>query len=67
MHVKDLEKYAIHLGLVHKRADIYVSDDTLTPHKEQKMRNRRILDDLLAVNELGECYNPGRIRRTQSC
>ncbi|MCO6433720.1 replication endonuclease [Nitrosomonas nitrosa] len=75
VHAKDLEKHAIRLGLVHKRAGIYVSDETLTRRKEQKTRNRRILDGLLAVNELGECYtlselaerslaNP-RIRRSE--
>lgn len=55
-HAKHTEKHAIRLGHVHKRAGKYVSDETLKRRKEQKARNRRTLEDLLAVNELGECF-----------
>ena len=47
---------AIRIGLVHQRASRYVSDETLSRRREQKKRIRRILDGLLATNELGQCY-----------
>ena len=60
---------------MHQRACRYVSDETLSRRKEQKKRIRRVLDGLLATNELGQCYtlsglselgmaNP-RIRRSE--
>ncbi len=55
-HAKNLEKQAIRLGLVHKRAGKYVSNETLTRRKEQKTRNHRTLESLFAVNELGEHF-----------
>ena len=75
IHSKKFEKDAIRLGFVHQRAGLYVSDETFTRRKEQKKRNRRILDGLLATNELGQCFtlselaelgmaNP-RIRRSE--
>ncbi|MCW5608914.1 MAG: replication endonuclease [Nitrosomonas sp.] len=53
-HAKKLEKAAIRSGLVHQRKGKYVSDETLQRRREQKKRNRRILDGLLAINELSE-------------
>ncbi len=75
IHAQKLEQDAIRLGLVHQRASCYVSDETLTRRREQKKRIRRILDGLLATNELGQCFtlnelaelglaNP-RIRRSE--
>jgi len=75
IHAQKLEQDAIRIGLVHQRASRYVSDETLTRRKEQKKRIRRILDGLLATNELGQCFtlselaelglaNP-RIRRSE--
>ncbi|MCE7914888.1 MAG: replication endonuclease [Nitrosomonas sp. PRO4] len=75
IHAQKLEQDAIRLGLVHKRASAYVSDETLARRREQKKRIRRILDGLLATNELGQCFtlselaelglaNP-RIRRSE--
>jgi hypothetical protein len=74
-HAKNLEREAITIGLVHRHAGIYVSDETLKRRREQKARNRRVLDGLLACNEIGQCYtvrelaelgisNP-RIRRSE--
>ena len=57
IHAKNLEQHAIRLGLVHRYAGIYVSDETHTRRKEQKARNYHILDSLFATNELGECYS----------
>lgn len=55
-HAKKLETVAIRTGLVHQRKGKYVSDETLKRRKEQKKRNRRILDGLLAINEMGEGF-----------
>jgi len=75
IHAQKLEQDAIRLGLVHQRASRYVSDETLTRRREQKKRIRRVLDGLLATNDLGQCFtlselaelglaNP-RIRRSE--
>ncbi len=75
IHAQKLEQEAIRLGLVHQRASRYVSDETLTRRRDQKKRIRRILDGLLATNELGQRFtlselaelgmaNP-RIRRSE--
>ncbi|PTN11559.1 replication endonuclease [Nitrosomonas aestuarii] len=75
IHARMLEQQAIDLGFVHKHANAYVSDETLARRREQKKRHRRILDGLLATNELGQNFtlselaekgmaNP-RIRRSE--
>ena len=46
-HARMLERHAIRLAFVHKHAGVYVSDETLTRRKEQKKRNRRILDGFI--------------------
>ncbi|PXW85015.1 bacteriophage replication gene A protein [Nitrosomonas sp. Nm84] len=56
IHAQKLEQDAIRIGLVHERASRYVSDETLTRRREQKKRIRRVLDGLLATNELGQCF-----------
>lgn len=56
IHAQKLEQDAIRIGLVHQRASRYVSDETLTRRREQKKRNRRTLDGLLATNELGQSF-----------
>jgi Bacteriophage replication gene A protein (GPA) len=74
-HARKLEKEAIRTGLVHQRKGKYVSDETLQRRREQKKRNRRILDGLLATNEYDQSFtlselaekgmaNP-RIRRSE--
>lgn len=60
-HAQKLEQEAIRIGLVHKRASSYVSNETLARRKEQKKRIRRILDGLLATNELGQCFTLSEI------
>lgn len=55
-HARKLEQEAIRLGFVHKYASTYVSNETLARRKEQKKRNRRILDGLLAINDLGQSF-----------
>ena len=55
-HAKNLEQQAIRLGLVHRRAGVYASDETCSRRKEQKKRNRHTLEGLVAVNEIGQCF-----------
>ncbi len=49
-----LEQEAIRSGFVHRRKGKYVSDETLQRRREQKKRNQRILQGLLAINEMGD-------------
>lgn len=55
-HAKSLEQQAIRLGLVHRTAGVYVSDETLTRRRKQRIRNRRIMDGMLAINEQDQCF-----------
>ena len=55
-HGRTLERAAIHLGFVHKRSGIYASNETVCRRKQQKQRNRQLLDSLTAVNELDQEY-----------
>jgi hypothetical protein len=54
IHICNVEREAISLGLVHRHAGLYVSDETLTRHQQQKMRNMRILESCIATNEDGQ-------------
>lgn len=56
-HGRTVEQVAIRLGLVHKRAGVYASDETVQRRKEQKVRNRALLESLVAVNELEQEYS----------
>ncbi len=49
-----LEAKAIYHGKVHRRKGKYISDDGLVRFKSQKTRNRRILENTTAINELGQ-------------
>ncbi|MES9933550.1 MAG: replication endonuclease [Candidatus Sedimenticola sp. PURPLELP] len=55
-HGRIVEKTAREFGLVNKQAGIYSSDETLFRRKGQKSRNRRMLEEILAVNEIGDNY-----------
>ena len=55
-HGRTVEATARDLGLVHKGAGIYSSDETLYRRQGQKSRNRRMLEEVLAVNEEGVEY-----------
>lgn len=74
-HGRGVERAAISVGLVHRHAGIYSSEETVGRRREQKRRNRRVLEGLIAVNELGDSFtlqqladlsvsNP-RIRRSE--
>lgn len=56
-HGRNVEQVAIGLGLVHKQAGIYASDETVQRRREQKTRNRALLESLVAVNELAQEYS----------
>lgn len=55
-HGRDIEEKAIDLGLVHRMAGLYASNETLHRRTQQKRRNRRMLEEVLAVNEQGQEY-----------
>lgn len=57
LQARTLEAEAINLGMVHKRAGAYVSDDTRNRYREQKKRNRRILQRVVATNEHGQAFS----------
>jgi len=53
---RKVESAAISLGLVHNRAGLYSSDETVERRRQQKTRNRKMLESLIAVNELGDSF-----------
>jgi len=55
-HGRAVEGSAISVGLVHSKAGLYCSDQTLRRRQGQKSRNRQMLEELQAVNELGQTY-----------
>ncbi|MEJ8675544.1 replication endonuclease [Chromobacterium amazonense] len=50
------EHLSIQLGLVHRRHGLYASHDAIARRREQKRRNRGLLEALAAINELGQEY-----------
>jgi hypothetical protein len=42
--------------VVHKKAGLYVSDETVARRSEQRARNRALLGEIIAVNEFGQEY-----------
>jgi hypothetical protein len=54
---RNVEKYSIDLGLVHRNAGIYVSDESMQRRRQQKRRNKRAMEKCILVNELGQEYN----------
>ena len=55
-HGRDFERSAIALGLVHRHAGLYASEDTVSRRRQQKQRNRKMLEAMQAVNESGQEY-----------
>ncbi|MDN0075621.1 replication endonuclease [Crenobacter sp. SG2303] len=51
---RQVETMAISLGLVHKRNNLYCSNDAVNRRGEQQRRNRALLDAMVAINELGQ-------------
>ncbi len=56
VHMRHFEHSAICLGLVHSRKGKYVSDETMKRRRKQIRRNRAILENCIATNELGQEY-----------
>lgn len=50
---REVEANAIDLGLVHRRACLYASDETCERHRGQQERNRKALENTEATNEEG--------------
>lgn len=55
-HAKNLEEEAILLGFVHEHAGLYISDESFSRYQDQKIRNRRIISRLIAVNEQYQAF-----------
>jgi len=53
---KKLEKFATTIGLVHRHAGIYSSDESVARRRETKQRNRALLEELKAVSDAGDEY-----------
>lgn len=56
VHIRNVEAKAIELGLVRRGREKYVSDVTLQRVQRQKRRNRKILEQCIATNELDQEY-----------
>ena len=56
LHAKNVEGAAIRLGLVNKRGDIYISNESLERRQQQNRRNAEILENTIAENELGQQF-----------
>lgn len=56
LHAKNVEGAAIFLGLVHRKADPYVSRESLERRAQQNRRNAEALEATIARNELGQEY-----------
>ncbi|MCK9991405.1 MAG: hypothetical protein RugAbin2_02419 [Rugosibacter sp.] len=54
IHARGLESEAIARGYVHRRADIYCSNETLKRRTQQRRRNADTLASIVATNELGD-------------
>jgi hypothetical protein len=63
-HAKSVEGAAISLGYVHKRSDLYVSNESLTRRQQQLARNQETLENTVAVNELGQEYSLAELAAT---
>lgn len=53
---RNVEGAAIGVGLVHRRAGLYASDETVARRAGQKRRNRALLESITAVNDEGQEY-----------
>lgn len=60
---RSVEQAAISAGLVHSKADIYISEDGYMRRVQQKRKNAKTLEGLEIVNEEGEAYRLSDIER----
>lgn len=63
-HGRALESAAIVLGLVHKRSEIYCSNETLHRRQQQNRRNAAALAATIATNELGQEFTLAELAAT---
>jgi len=56
VHIRNVEGKAIQLGLVCRGKEKYVSNVTLQRKRQQKQRNRKVLENCIATNELDQSY-----------
>jgi hypothetical protein len=56
IHAMTIEACAIDLGLVHKRAECYVSNVGVKQRRGQVARNTRAMEGTMAVNDGGQAY-----------
>jgi hypothetical protein len=56
LHSQAVESTARTMGLVHKRAGLYVSNETAARRQQQRERNARALESVHAVNDSGQDY-----------
>ena len=54
---RTVEGFAIGVGFVHRHRGIYASDAAVSRRRQQKDRNRRLLESLEAVNEVDQAYS----------
>lgn len=54
LHARTVEACAIGLGIVGRHAGLYVSDDRLRIRTGQRQRNVRVLQSVIAVNDMGQ-------------
>lgn len=54
--VRHIEGVAVSSGMVCKQREIYASNEALERRTQQKSRNRNLLEEMQAVNELGQSY-----------
>lgn len=55
-YLREFEGKAIKVGLVGRHAGLYASDDTVRLRRQQRGRNRDLLECMTAVNELDQEY-----------
>lgn len=55
--IRNVEKHSINLGLVHRNAGIYISDESMQRRTQQKRRNKLALEKCTLVNEEEQEYN----------
>jgi len=60
-HARAREVAAINAGLVHRKANLYCSDDTLERRGQQIKRNASLLDGVVMQSESGQQMNLGEI------
>ena len=56
VHIRNVESKAIELGLVRYGKEKYVSNVTLQRKRQQRLRNKKILEQCIATNELDQSY-----------